>query len=411
MKAVRVQRTLLRCSQARPAIAFHHSTPGYLASSRPISGLQAKGDAHTISTANLVTVSLARRPAHSHTHTRLQSRAYITSTSDSHPRYILPKDATVDQVGKLLADFRFKTMKFCSSVLEQREVAVKERLGTRALEWVMQLKGLDETHILSREFCRDLTWSLVAEDNEEVLLEWFWQEGHSLTTMFATPPDPDRMRELVSSEDPIGRRFRRRHGFFTSLIEARLCLSVDRTANSALLLLCAVYRAARNDFWTFGLVGAETALSAHLARDQCVPCDSKLYNEFCGIISKRNSGRHACYRLATMELYHPTSPDPCSAWERLRPRIQTLRIDKLPSAIKRFHASLLLRTMYLFMLKGAAAEARQVEKLLRDKYKRELGTKDRAFKAYDRDPKLQHLRSTRPNDVTDSSNASSSSPA
>lgn len=293
MKAIRVQPRLLRCSQTRPAIAFQHLTPGYSPDPRPISGLQSQEDAHTVSTVNLVTVSLARYPAHSHAHTRLQLRAYSTSSPDSRPRYILPKDATVDQVGKLLADFRSKMEIFWPSVLEQREVAAKERLGTRALEWVMQLKGLDETHVLSKEFCTDLTWCLVAEDKEEVLLEWLWEEGRLITALFATPPTRPRMRELARSEDPIGRRLRRRHDLFSSLINVRLCLSVDRAADSALLLLCAVHRAARNDFWTFGLAGASTALSAHLKKTQRVPCDSKLFDDFCDILYETEAKDHA----------------------------------------------------------------------------------------------------------------------
>jgi hypothetical protein len=36
------------------------------------------------------------------------------------------------------------------SIPDRREMAANEGLGTRALQWVRQLEGLDETHILSK---------------------------------------------------------------------------------------------------------------------------------------------------------------------------------------------------------------------------------------------------------------------
>jgi hypothetical protein len=205
------------------------------------------------------------------------------SASDSQPRYVIPRDATVKHVGTLLADFRADAERSRRSVLKQREMTADERLETRALEWARQLEGLDEPHVLPKQFCSDLAWSLVAEDSDIELAKWLMEEGQIVLARVKGRMTGPQYKQIYHLDDQLGHQARRRHDLFAGVINARIDLSVINNANAALQLYCAIKGAAVKvgGLWAFPSAGAEVALRYHLRSDHSEPCDSKLFDEFC----------------------------------------------------------------------------------------------------------------------------------
>jgi hypothetical protein len=113
-------------------------------------------------------------------------------------------------------------------------MAANEGLGTRALQWVRQLEGLDETNILSKQFCHDLAWSLTAEDNDLELAKWMMEEGRDVVRSMEGRIGASHFKQLYHQDDRLGNQLRRRHDLFSGIIDGRLQLSIDNNANAAL---------------------------------------------------------------------------------------------------------------------------------------------------------------------------------
>jgi hypothetical protein len=226
----------------------------------------------------------------------------------------------VKHVGTLLADFRSDVESSRQSIPDRREMAANEGLGTRALQWVRQLEGLDETHILSKQFCHDLAWSLTAEDNDLELAKWMMEEGRDVVRSMEGRIGASHFKQLYHQDDRLGNQLRRRHDLFGGIIDGRLQLSIDNNANAALQLYCAIRNAAakfNHGRWAFSHAGAEAALRGYLHTDRCAPCDSKLFDEFCDHLKDESIERQE--EIVALKLYHPVSPDPCLAlrhWKR-----------------------------------------------------------------------------------------------
>lgn len=83
----------------------------------------------------------------------------------------------MDQIAETLSQFRFDIESSNVSARSRRETARKQQNGIRIVKWLRQLEGLDEEHVLPKQFCSDLGWLLVAEGNEEAMISWFVEEG------------------------------------------------------------------------------------------------------------------------------------------------------------------------------------------------------------------------------------------
>jgi hypothetical protein len=330
-------------------------------------------------------------------------RTYSKSASDSQPRYVIPKDATVKQVGTLLADFRSGAEISRRSVPKQREMAVKERLGTRALEWARQLEGLDETHTLSKKFCIDLAWSLVAEDNDIELAKWLMEEGQAVLKRVKGRMSRSRFKQIYNEDDQLGRQVRRRHDLFAGAVDARLGLSVDKNANAALQLYCAVRGTAEklHGLWAFPSAGAEVALRKYLENDFCVPCDSKLFDEFCDHIAKFGAGIRE-EDISHLALYHPVSPDPHSALKHWKKKLETFDLGLVKKSKNNMFGTVFMKIMYLLSLEGAAAELQWVQNFLRDQFPDVWHNRQAMIESFERDPKPQHLLHQQPIDGSQS---------
>lgn len=114
---------------------------------------------------------------------RPPSRSYSTEARRSGGHAELPlENATVAQVEELLASSRRRVESLSRSVSKRRENGATERIGSRVLDWLQHLDGLDEEHIVSQQFCFDLGWFLVLENADESLRDWLIKEGAVLVS-------------------------------------------------------------------------------------------------------------------------------------------------------------------------------------------------------------------------------------
>lgn len=145
-----------------------------------------------------------------------------------------PADAKTAEVAELLASFRGQVESSSKSNIKRRELAAHEQLGKRAFEWMKQLEALDQQLAISKEFCKDLCWLLLAEGEESALVTLLLSEAASLSRL-----PRHKLRKLYHGEDVTGYRLRRNHHLLARLLEAQILLSKDGTANDALGCLSA----------------------------------------------------------------------------------------------------------------------------------------------------------------------------
>lgn len=242
------------------------------------------------------------------------------------------------------------------SIVIQRKPAVKEQMGARVLKWLTHLDGLDEKHILPKEFIEDLCHIIILENNDQVLVEWLIQDG----TRLSACPNKTVVdyAQILHGDDNTGRCLRRRQTLMAQALRARLRLAADRTANDALTSFFAIFKdSGPLRGFAFPTAASFVVLERHLHSPECAPCDEKLYEDY-------HSDRIALipqlgYRQRTgslRALYHPTSPDPWPTVDYIARELEEADIySRRKSNVN--HMGSMLLAAYLPRLQGAPAKA------------------------------------------------------
>jgi hypothetical protein len=111
---------------------------------------------------------------------RVRTHATTSQLSSERP-YEFPHDASIAQVGNLLASFRSKVTNGSRSNSERRRLAACELLGTRVFEWVKQVEAPDRQLATSKDFFLNLSWLLLAEGEERTLVDFLMHEATLLS--------------------------------------------------------------------------------------------------------------------------------------------------------------------------------------------------------------------------------------
>lgn len=306
----------------------------------------------------------------------------------------IPEDASIAQVGRLLASFRSNLKRL--SVPEQHKMAAQERLGMRALDWTMKLEGLDQRHIASKQFSYDLGWLLVAEKEDygmAVLVVWMMRDCMSLKEQLPG----SELRTLYHGNTAIGCQLRRRHDLLSGLIHGYLHFSSDGTANEAIGCLSTLFNAAQEHgvFGYFQWAGPLIGLRLYLNKAGCKPCDERKFDHFCemqrAIMSKKDYEREAAWTL----LYHPTRPDTAPALRAMERELHEGHSRREGRSAMNHVGACLLRALYILELQGHAQEARWARETLKEHFGQVWHSRRRTTIEFELDSKLEPLRSRR----------------
>lgn len=159
------------------------------------------------------------------------------STKASSPKICpteITGDATVGRVARILSESRAAIEVYCTSAKKRREAATEKQIGINVVKWLRQLGGLDEHHIISQQFCRNLGWFLVAEGNEDAMISLLIEEGSS---QIESAQSEKISRDRFNAPGKDGNRIRRRHDQLSSLMAGHAALSPDGTADGAIRCL------------------------------------------------------------------------------------------------------------------------------------------------------------------------------
>jgi len=376
---LRLSQTRSATSFCRYAIARHQST-------------------FTSKTGKVLGATLASRPTlalpglpTSSVQWHLSSQVRTLQTTTQPPvkgSFTFPSDAKPAQVAELLASFRSEVESASRSNSRRRALATRERLGIRAFEWMKQLKELDQQLAISKEFCKDLSWLLLAEGEEGTLVEFLFSEAASDLHLHR-----NATIRLYHEEDVTGYRLRRNHHLLAFLIDAHVLLSTDGTANEALRCLSTLNDAAeeKSIFHSFQWAGVSTSLRRHLATNHCAPCDEKLLEALVDVVRKSTNPRDREREIAFLMLWHPTSPDPFRALKTIKNELKVGYAWKKGHKAVNYLGQSLLRTMFILDLQGATSEAQWARDTLQKKFSHVWQHHDIIVAKLKKDPKLKHL--------------------
>lgn len=302
--------------------------------------------------------------------------------------FTIPANATTAQVIELLASFRSEVESASQSKSKRRELAACEHLGMRAFEWMKQLEALDQQLAISKDFCADLSWLLLAEGEESTLVEFLLSEAESFKHL------PQRkFQKLYHDEGVTGYRLRRNLQLLGRLLDAHGSLSKDGTANDALRCLSAFHNTAKEKGVVYAVnwAGASNSLRRLLANSHCPPCDERLLAGLYEVMRHSTKPKYHQRELALFKLYHPTSPDPFIAPEAIKKELHKRYAWKAGHrAVTRLGVAL-LRTMLILNLRGATSEAKRARDTLQTEFAHVWNGRRRIIGDLERDPKLQQF--------------------
>lgn len=386
MEALRIQSAMLRRSQmwhvtsfCRYTIVRHQSTFTSKTSKAFGSKLSSRS---TLKSPGLQALSVQL-------HQRIQARTLQTTTQSSvDGPWSFPADAKSAEVAGLLASFREQVESSSKSNIKRRQFAAQEQLGKRAFEWMKQLEALDQQLAISKEFCKDLCWFLLAEGEESALVNFLLREAASLSNI-----PRHRLRKLYHGEDVTGYRLRRINHLLARLLEAHILLSTDGTANDALRCLSALNDAAdgKGIFYGFEWAEACTCLQRHLTEDHCQPYDEQSLNALVKVMRKTTTPKVCERNLAYLMLVHPTSPDAFRALEMIKDELKERYVYKKGQRAVNKLGRTLFKTMFILDLQGATSEAQWARDTLRKSFRSVWANNDLIVASLRKDPKLQHL--------------------
>lgn len=331
--------------------------------------------------------SLHILPVRSHLGIQVRTLQTTTQLAVDGP-LALPSDAKTAQVAELLASFRAQVEDASLSNSERRELAARQHLGIRAFEWMKQLEALDQQLAISKEFCQDLCWLLLAEGEEPTLVDFLFSEAAS----FKHLPQCE-FQQMYHDKGVTGYRLHRNHQLLARLIEAHVSLSTDGTPNEALRCLAALSDAAEEKgiFHCLNWAGTSTYLQSYLTENHCALYDVKLLDALVKVIRK-TTNPIACERnIAFLMLSHPTSPDPLRALKTIKNELEVRYAWKKGSRTVNNLGSTLFKTMFILELQGATDEALWARDTLKKEFGRVWRNRDLIVASLRKDPKLKHL--------------------
>jgi len=228
-----------------------------------------------------------------------------------------------------------------------------------------QFKELDQQLAISRKFCTDLCWLLLAEEQESALVEFLMNEA----TIISRQPQFD-MKQQYHDKGATGHRMRRNHNLTSGLIDAHISLSTDGTAKDGLECLLAMSRAAREKdiFYALDWVGSTIIISNHLVRTECAPCDKELFDQFCNFMRTIMNTANFDRNIAFVILYHPTSPHASAALQLLKNQLQGLLTHRKTRLSKEFYGRMLLRATFIQYLQDPKFKTQRARNVLQKKF-------------------------------------------
>lgn len=155
----------LQWSRARPITYISGYAAGHQQSRLATTGLQTRATVHTTRHSNIVatrTACFLKKILCQKTFRRASSTHVANPTTSTLPTTI-SGDATVVQITQLLRAHREGIEASSKFARNRRELVIARNIGIQAFNWLKQLDGLDERHVIPKELSYDIGWFLVAE--------------------------------------------------------------------------------------------------------------------------------------------------------------------------------------------------------------------------------------------------------
>lgn len=182
------------------------------------------------------------------------------------------------------------------------------------------------------------------------------------------------------------------------LVQARIEWSPDGTLDSALRDYFPMIERLRKLKLVQSHVGPTTILSRALQRNEALPCNARLFDQFVQTSTRlMNAESRRDSYTAQLLLFHPITPNPgpMLALARFFSEHPGSRGLEMFSAKRRTARNSighqLLRASYLLRLQGNNVDAGWLESLLELHQSQVWAVRAKVFKRFDADPKLQHL--------------------
>jgi hypothetical protein len=389
----------LQWTRARSTIHLSGYAAGQQNSRLALTGLLIRADVHTTCHAsrvapwkddNLTTPKLFCRAGSTH----------ITKSTASTLPTTLPENATVTEVARFLRAHREDIEASRKSAAGRRELARTRNIGLQALVWVQELDGLDEQHVIPKDFCNDLGWLIVADGNEKLMISWLVVEG---LRWKSSQKWVNITRANYRDVGAHGNRTRRRHDQLAGLISGHVQLSVDGTVDDAIKCLRVVVTYLRRfDIEnTVGIAGTNMALNRATTSDTLRPGSAPLFDWYMGYLALIPDNGFRESKVVQTKLYHPTAPDPWEAYHNMRSTLSDLLKSKhkIDQAHWNKEGFFLLRLMFILHLEGAVAESNAVSEVLQENFVSVWRRRHPAIARYQQDPKLEQLRAQHRNAV------------
>jgi hypothetical protein len=304
MRVTQFNRPWRQWTCARPTIHRSGHDAGYRKGCPATTGTHTRATVHTTCHGNCVATFLTIPTSFRRAGSTLSAKPNTSTIPIT-----ISEDATVAKVAQLLRAHREEIEASSRSARRRREIASATNVGLQALTWVKQLDGLDDQHLIPKDFCTDLGWLLVAEGNDQLAISWYLEESFRLvSTMDYVRPN----KITYHGSDVYGCRVRRRHDLLVSLIAGHIALSLDGTPVDAIRCLGALI----NDSIRLGvgkallLAGAVTALQRAVMNDRVPPYPSSLFDEFIAFNTMSGTLTHAANDITNAKMYHPVAPNP-----------------------------------------------------------------------------------------------------
>lgn len=394
MRAIQANRTSLPWIRRRSATPLSGFTTKDQDGCLATTGHQIRTYIHTARSIKCSTTRTERRLA-TKTSSKPYSRLFSTHIGRPtalEPSTTVPEKASAVVVAEMLRTHREEIEATTNSPSGRRELACARNVGLQALTWLQQLDELDEQHVIPKQLCMDLGWFLVAEGNEQPMIPWLLEDGSSWMSSgeFDLPS-----RENYNRMDKYGIRSRRRHNHTTALVQGKIDLSLDGTANDAIKCLHHINTAAQRLGVTKSIVslGSVEALDRAISNNTSLPVSALRFDEYMCILKEVKGSNGDMFPSTSM--YHPTAPDPWPMFHRMRDNMADPGRIKWKATARRErwdkYGYSYVRAMVLLQLEGAVSEANAVSEMLQEDFAPVWRKRHQELRRIKADPKLKHL--------------------
>ncbi|KAK5747531.1 hypothetical protein LTR17_000174 [Elasticomyces elasticus] len=268
----------------------------------------------------------------------------------------------------------------------RQEQARSLKVDGQLLKWLWEVCHDDRARVYDDQlFSNRLCWFLVLEDLEDLVWKWIKMETKQATES----PMAEQLMHPGRGPQWTGR-------LLGGLAQAHLDLAPGRMADNALRRFRQVADLRSPDgtgFLGSQLVQMRVAIQRALLRNECPPCDAKLFDHFEASTPVVDRPDRVALTRARLRLFHPTKPTARPILHLVRvkhPVVEKVLREARPAAIRSM-TSHMLRAACILCLEDADDDASFLEALVQQKDPKLWYNREKFWLSQTADPKLKAL--------------------